>query len=292
MGPLSARHPTRHDGDTFRHAAGLCRARADPLCRPTRWGVVAVMGRQHCTCGLIAGMALAGAVPAPGPVRLLAVAVTGGAALLPDLDHPQATAARSLGVVTRVLAHGVDRLSLAVYYATRGERDPADRHSGHRLLTHTAAGCLGAGVCVALAGLLLPVTLIAVAGLLGGLLALGLRFAGPPLAVSSAGLAWLALSQHPGWWWAIPVCIIVGTIVHILGDMVTNSGAPLLWPYGPPGRAWVLRKTPVTFPAGGAEETYVVAPLLWVACLLTAGWATGLLPLLWETWTTTRTGGG
>lgn len=110
---------------------------------------------SHTLCGLTSGVLLAGALSYPAlacplPVRLLVIPLVGGAALLPDLDHPSAKVAKSLGPVTQALAHGTSQLSLAVYHSTRGPRDPGERRDGHRLLTHTAIGCVGFGVIEAL----------------------------------------------------------------------------------------------------------------------------------------------
>jgi membrane-bound metal-dependent hydrolase YbcI (DUF457 family) len=240
-----------------------------------------MMGRQHATCGLLAGVGFAAAVPsAPLAVRGLLVIVTGGAALLPDLDHPQATAARSLGFVTKGIARGVDKVSLAIYHATRTPGDVADRHSGHRLVTHTVPGCLLAGLVVGVLALVSSVALAAVAGLLAGLLALGFKQAGFGLAVSTAGVSWWLFDHYPGWSLAVPVAVTVGCLIHTAGDWVTNSGVPVLWPLVSEGKRWRLVHAPVTFAAGDHVETMLVAPLLLFGLAVEVSLVTGLLPIL------------
>lgn len=240
-----------------------------------------MMGRQHAVSGVLGGVVLAGILsPAPVPVRLLAVAVTGGAALLPDLDTPQSTAARSLGSVTRLLAKGVDAASLAIYHATREGGDPPDRKSGHRLVSHTVPGCLLASFLVASLCLLHPVTGAAGVCLLVGLLGLGVKVLGGGTALVAGGAAWWVLEYENAWWWVLPLATFVGCLVHVLGDTVTNSGTPLLWPLLRDGRRWRLVTTPVTFAAGDHVERAVVAPLLVVGVALASLWPLGLIPLL------------
>lgn len=224
--------------------------------------------------GVLAGVGFASAITAaPLPLRLLVVAVTGGAALLPDLDHPAATAARSLGIVTRLLAHLIDRVSLAVYHATAEGGDPKERHSGHRLVTHTVPGCLLFASLVAASCLLHPIAGAACAALLVGLLGLGLKAFGGGAALTAGGVTWWTLDHSFGWWWVFPVATFTGCLIHIFGDTITNSGTPLLWPLLRGGRRWRAVTTPVTFAAGEAVETAIVAPLLLVATLAASGWA-------------------
>ena len=242
-----------------------------------------MIGRSHALCGILAGCGVAAVVPsAPWPVRILAVAVTGGAALLPDLDTPTSTAARSLGPVTRLAARAVAASSLAVYHATRTDADPADRRDGHRLATHTVPACLAAGAGVAVAAAAHPVGLVVVASLLAGLLGLGVRLCGASLAVLGGTVGWWATTQAPGWWWLYGAATTVGCLVHLAGDLVTKAGVPVWWPLQRGGRRWAPVTTPATFRAGGAEETAIVTPLLGVAVVLAAGGVSGVLPVLWE----------
>lgn len=238
-----------------------------------------MMGRSHALTGLTGGCCMAALLPsAPVAVRGLVVVAYGGASLLPDLDHPQATAARSLGVVTKVVARLVDFASLQVYYATAVRGDPEERHSGHRLLTHTVPASVACGLLVAVAWLVSPIAMAVLVALLAGLLAHGFRYGGIPLFLGALVLCLWAFSQDPGWWWTVPVAVALGCITHIGGDWVTNSGVPVLWPLVSQDKRWRLVHAPITFDAGGAKETYFVRPLLLYPSLVVAlGWATGLL---------------
>lgn len=240
------------------------------------------MGKQHCLSGVLAGVGMAACIPGASlGWRLLVIAVTGGASLLPDLDHPQATAARSLGVVTRVLAKGVDLASLAIYHATREGADPTERKSGHRLFTHTIPGAALASLAAAVLCLLHPLAGAALCALLAGLMSLGLKVAGGVFAMASGFAAWFLLDRDSGWWWLVPAAVFVGCVVHILGDTITNSGTPLLWPLRTQGRRWRLVTTPATFAAGDTVEQYLIAPLLIAGVVVAAGGVVGVWPVLW-----------
>lgn len=236
------------------------------------------MARGHALVGLLGGIGYSALLPAaPVPVRVVAVAVTGGAALLPDLDHRQATAARSLGFVTRVLAGLMSRLAVAVFYATRAPADPVEKTNGHRMLTHTVPWCLLVGAAVGVIGWIYPVALIVVCGLLVGLLGLGFRVAGCGLLATATVVSAAAFTQDPGWSWTVSLAVTLGGVLHLVGDWLTPSGVPVLWPLTSQGRRWRMVSAPVTFTAGDAVETVLVTPLLLVCVVVAAGWETGLL---------------
>ncbi|RCV51005.1 hypothetical protein DEF23_16920 [Marinitenerispora sediminis] len=233
------------------------------------------MGSSHAASGALAG-AGAAALLAPvlsggGLFDLAAgVLVGAGAALLPDLDHPGSTATRSQGPLTRLAHAGVARMSRAVFLATRTSRDQGgrDRDGVHRHLSHTPVAALGAGLVVALAGLWWP--LLAVA--LWFTASLGLRGLGqclrrgearrtlrswPAVSALAAGAAGLLV------WGGVSApfagaLVAVGMFVHSLGDALTRSGVPLLWPLVYRGRRWWMVRAPLTFSTGdGWQETAV-----------------------------------
>lgn len=239
------------------------------------------MGKGHALSGLIVGCGLAAVAPwAPGPVRLVVALTAGGAALLPDLDHPSSTAARSLGLATRLLARLIAAASLAIYHASRGEADPPHRSNGHRLATHTAPACLLFGLAAAAACLAHPLAGASLVALLTGLLGLGLRIAGASFALCTGGGAYWALTTYPGWWWLYGVAVAAGCAAHLAGDVVTPAGIPIAWPLLREGRRWEAISTPATFDAGGAVEVALVTPLLGVGLLVAASAASGFLSVL------------
>lgn len=90
------------------------------------------MGDQHLWSGVVTGALVAVAVDLPADHAVLFVAVTAVAALLPDMDHPDATMPRALMWPGRALAAVIG----AIF--------------GHRTLTHSVVGvgllCLGMAV--------------------------------------------------------------------------------------------------------------------------------------------------
>ncbi|RDI23253.1 LexA-binding, inner membrane-associated putative hydrolase [Rhodococcus sp. AG1013] len=122
-----------------------------------------VMGPTHAMSGAAVGLAAAAIMPTDwgGPTSLaetLAWAgVCAGAALLPDLDHPQSTVARSFGVASQIASEGINAGSSAFYGLTRTVKDGA-RDGGHRTLTHTLgfAILLGVGVSALVAAFARP----------------------------------------------------------------------------------------------------------------------------------------
>jgi membrane-bound metal-dependent hydrolase YbcI (DUF457 family) len=235
------------------------------------------MGRNHILGAVVVGIGVAAAVPhAPLLTRLLAVAVTGGAGLLPDLDHPSSKAARSLGPLTKAIATGIASLSLAIYHATRTELDPKDRASGHRAATHTLPAAVFFGAMTGAACLVHPLAGTVVLGLLVGLMALGFRSLGAGFTLAGGGVAWWCLTGSPAWWWLWPLCVTLGSAAHIGSDAMTNSGVPALWPLVRNGQRWGKVRTPVTFSTGQNIETHIVGPLLMVSVALAAGFAMGI----------------
>ncbi|CAM5640957.1 hypothetical protein SHIRM173S_01591 [Streptomyces hirsutus] len=100
-----------------------------------------MMGPAHSLSGAAAWLGVGAATtaagkPMPWPVLLVGALICAGAALAPDLDHKAATISRSFGPVSKRLCEIVDKLSYAVYKATRKPGDPR-RSGGHRTLTHT-----------------------------------------------------------------------------------------------------------------------------------------------------------
>lgn len=89
-----------------------------------------MMGRAHALSGIAFSLAPAAAIPAAvgyGVLPSMAVflaAVCGGAAVLPDIDHPDASVSKTFGPATWVLSKVVNGVS-----------------GGHRNGTHSALGC-------------------------------------------------------------------------------------------------------------------------------------------------------
>jgi membrane-bound metal-dependent hydrolase YbcI (DUF457 family) len=237
-----------------------------------------MMGKTHCVSGLAAGLAAAPLVGLQGAAEVLPFAfTTAGYALAPDLDHPGATASRLLGPVTGLLSRGVRAVSAALYRATKGRRDE-DSDGEHRHASHTLVASLLFGGLAAMGGHLGgPYVVVAV-------LAFGLLLTASALGdwvwFAAAGIvaAWLlaaggnplgALSQMAV---SVGVAVAVGCFAHCLGDALTLSGCPFLWPLLIRGETWYEIRPPraLRFRTGGAVERWAVMPLLMVACAVLA----------------------
>jgi membrane-bound metal-dependent hydrolase YbcI (DUF457 family) len=232
------------------------------------------MGRSHALSGAVVwlgGCALLAVVgfraPAAGTL-VVGAAVTAGAALLPDIDHPGSVVARSLGPLTRAVARGAAAGAAALRDASCG---CCPGRGGHRALTHTLAFAIAAGLVVSLACWLGGDTAAAVVAGLAATLAVrgslrrrtrgtwGALAVGVLVAVMAAALP----GPGGGWWWlGLPMGL--GCLVHSLGDAFTHSRVPLLWPVRLRGCRWAPLGMwrPLRFRTGGAAEMLLVVPAL------------------------------
>lgn len=189
-----------------------------------------MMGRNHVLVGatgwLIAAPVISKAVGHPLDPGQIATGtlLAAGAALLPDIDHPDSTVARTIGPLTQGLAWVVARLS------------GGHRHKTHSLLFCAAMGAV-AWVAVTYGGQW------GVFALFWPCAAWALRLLGPRdvknalfgfgVPVVAAGIAWwIAVVMPPQPWMAW--CVFAGALLHLVGDICTKGPMPLLWPF--PGR--------------------------------------------------------
>lgn len=248
-----------------------------------------MMGAQHAACGAAAWVAVASdyelpitAVTEPlaetyswlswlpdalpiglglmdvGPAGVfMGAIICAGAAMLPDIDHHNATIAHSLPPLTMIMARFFMTIS-----------------GGHRHGTHSIVGTLFFGIVAWLASFLV----IKDVGWLGdlnvgaGLMAIFLSaFAFKVLrfmpdtarkAPWAAGImvgivTTLVFPQGPSW---LIACVVIGVAVHIAGDMLTKEGCNIFWPLKitPPK---FLKKTPL-MDSLWRDNGYISIPLL------------------------------
>ncbi len=211
-----------------------------------------MMGRSHVILGgaLWLGLGSAAGVLAITHSQLAVGAlVSAGAALLPDLDHPEATIAHTLGPLTYVLAKGVSALA-----------------GGHRQATHSLVFVAMATAATWTLGRV-PWGSAVVVFVCA---ALALRAVGPVrVGVAGAALAVLVTAvvvrtvPLGGWW--LPAAVGLGCLCHILADALTPEGVPLAWPV----RARLA--VPLVAHTGNVVEG-----------LIASG---GLVGLIWLAWT-------
>jgi len=224
------------------------------------------------------------------PVEIaVGTAVCAGAALLPDLDmsgrvlsgQGGATVAHTFGRVSLFLAELLEKFSLVVYRATRKRRDP-DRDNGHRTLTHTlpfAAGvgwlttaATGFGGKWAVMGILFFTLGLALRGVFHRF---ALRAGWIVITVVSAGAAYATYLYLPAerGYPMLGVAVGVGCLMHILGDLITSAGVPILWPIPTGRRRWRMIGVPnaLAIPVGGKVETVLLRGVFALVCIAATG---------------------
>ena len=255
-----------------------------------------MLGKSHALSGAVgwvAGsslLAMAGHAP-PGSVVLLGAVVSTGFALLPDVDHPGSTVSRTLGPITGLLSAGVAGGAAALRRSSCAHCAGIADRGGHRAVTHTAVFAVTLGLIVAVLGWVFGTAAIsAVVGFgawlaahtalsskwrarIGDMVLPGkFRFHNRSahritaavgallVAVGFAGVA--ANDAGVGWWW-LGLAVFWGCLAHDLGDSLTLSGCPLMWPLQVRGCRWTSVGTPrwMRFRTGSRVEAVVVGLL-------------------------------
>ncbi|WP_330177052.1 metal-dependent hydrolase [Streptomyces sp. NBC_01498] len=247
-----------------------------------------MMGPAHSLSGAAAWLGVGAAAaaadrPMPWPVLVVGALICAGAALAPDLDHKSATISRAFGPVSKAMCGIVDKMSFAVYKATKKPGD-ARRTGGHRTLTHTwlwAVAIGGGASAVAVLGgrwAVLALLFIHMVLAVEGLLWRAARVSSDVLVwLLGATSAWIlaGVLDQPGngadWlftgpgqeylWLGLP--IVLGALVHDVGDALTVSGCPILWPIPVGRKRWYPIGPPkaIRFRAGSWVELKVLMPL-------------------------------
>lgn len=241
-----------------------------------------MMGAHHAITGAAAWVALTASAPqlTTGwyPLSVIGVftgtIVCAGAALLPDADHSSATIAQSVPGVGKAVTGMIGDLS-----------------GGHRQGMHSLLATAGVLLLSILFGL------IHIQTEWFGDLALGAGIATAVLVAFAARA--LKLTRTDSWifpWimgvfvaalivffapteiaW-LPIAITVGFGVHLLGDILTVDGVPLLWPWRPKPPLW-WQDVPVLHRIW-KKNGYFAVPLVgkagsvreWVLCLAISGY--------------------
>jgi len=176
-----------------------------------------MMGRHHALLGVTLWTAPAIEVFGVRHWHEIAASsiVCGAAAMLPDIDEPGSTVAHVLEPVSGLVSKAMNEFC-----------------GGHRQASHSL---LAVGIIALIGwGLTLNHIALAVASALlvllafRGLAPVGLRHG--VLVVLIAGLAGVAVALgrvNMAWF---PIALSAGYTIHLLGDMLTSGGVPLLWP--------------------------------------------------------------
>lgn len=229
---------------------------------------MSVLGFTHAASGVSAWLAvttLAGDRIPGGPLPAtqvgLGVIVCAGAGLLPDLDHPQASVARTFGPVSAAASRLVNVVA-----------------GGHRQATHSIAAAvlagLGAQAAAWAGGWAVWIVVFVLAGL--GFRVLNLVPPGCPAGArhfvalaQAAAVVWVAAAVGVHAWAWLGLCVFIGCVAHLVGDSLTAGGVPWCYP-------WKHRfSLPVIGHTGNWVETRIAAPLIiaaGVGCALWRAW--------------------
>lgn len=220
-------------------------------------------------------------------VLLGAIVVVAGAALLPDFDNVKSTAISALGPIGKLISKITRSFAVAIYTLTKTSKDD-DEVNAHRGFWHTIPASIFIGVIVFLTTSI-PIKIIipfinknSTIGFLFAVLWLMLCY---QLAIaslfsysvkklkkdlfgwtfiigSSIIFALIILIFSPSdiaYSW-IAILISLGYIFHILGDTLTVSGTPALWPLKHKGKRWWTYRLG-RIHAGSEFEYKIVVPI-------------------------------
>lgn len=244
-----------------------------------------MMATGHCVSAALAGVGTAqvlGVVPVD-PTFWAWTGVMVGAALLPDFDTRSATVNNLWGPVT----NGVRVFKIPILPGLWPILRPLV--GGHRRGSHSALGLivllaalwlcshwlLSSAIVAALAfGLALRGTGVLTEYLIG--LKYRRRYWVGNLAASAAA-GWYLFDHAlrlPGW---VPWAMAGGALVHVMGDMLTDSGVKLAWPTRDVDVR--LLPEPLCFKAGGWVENTLVVPPMLIAAVLVVAYQAGYDPI-------------
>lgn len=241
-----------------------------------------VMGPTHSMSGAASGLLFASLLPASWggpetvPEAFVFAGITAGAALLPDLDLPGSTLARSFGPASDIVSRVIENTSQAFYNMTKTRKDKDIGH-GHRTATHTlwwaAAVSIACGAAVAAFGKTAAVILLFL------LLGFAMRGLAPDWSKKQGWWAITAMSAAAAIvvWTTVPTsasgpamgaAVFVGILTHLAGDAVTKQGIPFLggvvavngkrwWDFALPG--------PMRLRAGGLADQVLLAAFTVIA---------------------------
>lgn len=213
-----------------------------------------MMGNSHALTGVVAAVITAQVFDATSTEILVGAVLVLGASLVPDLDCASSTISNTLGPVTR-------GLSWVIRTGTGGHRRGTHSIAGAAILAGVAQtavshrdepwaiSVLALIIFLCLAG---PIRLLGIRGLTDDLL---------PLPIALGMAMWDAVPLR-----LAPAALFIGVCVHILGDMITMQGCPVLWPLSNDKvRLAKLR-------AGGWTERVILRPVFVVAIPVAACW--------------------
>lgn len=236
-------------------------------------------------------------------VFIAAVIIIVGAALMPDLDAVQSTSINTLGMVGSILSKSMRAFSSVIQNTIKssGDSSGADPHRGfwHTILSAFIAGALTLAltsidlvfftvgeveVSIALFVVIFIIFIsiqLFIASLLKSVHKKSKGSLSGKLAVriGSLFIAILLVSMLPkdlSYNW-VGAAVTFGWIAHLLGDMMTVSGVPVLFPLKYKGKRWWNFRFPLGIRAGGWIEMSILIPLFIIIIIVSA---INIIPIL------------
>lgn len=207
-----------------------------------------MMGRTHWLTGIAGGIGTTYAITLSVPAAIAGTVICAGAALVPDIDHKDATITKTFGPLTKILSYVVRKIS-----------------GGHRIGTHSFIGIAAIGAMAhygvlnrhTVPGAIVLCTLLCLA--LGGAVRL-LRIPGwfddlAPIPISIGVVVFTNIDLS-----MVPYALMLGCLIHVLGDVVTKGGCPLFWPFS------FKRVKLDLFKTNGKVERWFVTPVV-ITCI-------------------------
>lgn len=229
-------------------------------------------------------------------VFIAAVIIIVGASLMPDLDAVQSTSINTLGIVGSVLSKAMRGFSSIVQNTIRSSSDAtgADPHRGfwHTIVAAIFAGLLTVGltsidttlftignveVSIALF-VVVFIIFISIQLLIASLFksvhkkSKGSLTGKITVRLGSLLVAVVLVSMLPSglsYKW-VGAAVTFGWIAHLLGDMMTVSGVPILFPLKHRGKRWWNFRLPLGIKAGGWIEMSILMPLFAIIIIISA----------------------
>lgn len=261
----------------------------------------AYMGYTHTLSALAAFFLIVAFVPAFNNflnfeniwILILACLTTVGASTIPDLDNSKSTIKSNLGVIGDVLSSAFRGFSVIIQSVIKTKKDDPTPDP-HRGFWHTIVGSVLFGLFIKfitgikgsieipilgevsfgyVIGFILTVILIQLflVTIIDKLLKnIGQKSLGRGLSfIVSFFITFLLFTQIPtdtDFLWLV-VSVVLGMVIHIIGDTTTTSGTCLLWPIPIRGKMWWnIRLT--SMKAGSDTEKTILIPLFAILSII------------------------
>lgn len=180
-----------------------------------------MLAKGHALTGAAAFLAVGPLVTTDAAQLAVGTLLCAGAATVPDIDHPASTVSRTGGFATQAVGAAVRVAAGGHRQATHSLLFVAACTAAVHLFVIASADTTAAAV---ITGTLIAVAAPLIAKSFGGRLSFGAFF------LAAAGSAFVIFDGHVpvGSWFT--TAIGLGVFMHLIGDMLTPEGVPLLWP--------------------------------------------------------------